>query len=103
MSRSIGTKHTGLLVIKDIVLVFFIVSTMLSIGLSVNLKQIKAILSNYKLMTKGLLANFLIIPLVAWILVQVIPMDKSISTGFSIGLSLCGGCSWAQVFSNCKI
>ena len=48
----------GLLVTKDIALVLFVVSTMLSIGLSVNLKQIKGILSNYKLMTKGLLVTF---------------------------------------------
>ncbi len=58
----------GLLIIKNFALVTFTVSTMLSIGMSVNLKQIKAIISNYKLMAKGLLANFLIVPIVAWIL-----------------------------------
>jgi predicted Na+-dependent transporter len=51
-------------------------------GMSVNLKQIKAIISNYKLMAKGLLANFLIVPIVAWILAQLIPIEESISTGF---------------------
>ncbi len=55
----------GLLMIKDSAIITFIVSTMLSIGMSVNLKQIKAIISNYKLMAKGLLANFLILPVVA--------------------------------------
>ncbi len=88
----------GLLVIKDITLVFFIVSTMLSIGLSVNLKQIKSIMSNYKLLTKGLIANFLIIPLVAWILVQVIPMEESISTGFLL-VSVCAGAALGPKFA----
>ena len=88
----------GLLVTKDIALVLFVMSTMLSIGLSVNLKQIKGILSNYKLMTKGLLANFLIIPLVAWIIVQVIPMDKSISTGFLL-VSVCAGAALGPKFA----
>ena len=88
----------GLLVTKDIALVLFVVSTMLSIGLSVNLKQIKGILSNYKLMTKGLLANFLIIPLVAWIIVQVIPMDDSISTGFLL-VSVCAGAALGPKFA----
>ncbi len=49
-------------------------------------------------MTKGLLANFLIIPLVAWILVQVIPMDKSISTGFLL-VSVCAGAALGPKFS----
>jgi BASS family bile acid:Na+ symporter len=78
----------GLLIIKNFALITFIVSTMLSIGLSVNLKQIKAIISNYKLMAKGLLANFLIVPVVAWILAQIIPMEESISTGFLL-ISVC--------------
>ncbi|MDF0682417.1 MAG: hypothetical protein P0116_15785 [Candidatus Nitrosocosmicus sp.] len=71
-------------------LIIFIISTMFSIGLSVNLKQIKTIISNYKLMTKGLLAGLLIIPVVAWILVQIIPMEESISTGFLL-VSVCAG------------
>ncbi|MFZ0327656.1 MAG: hypothetical protein WAL66_10180 [Nitrososphaeraceae archaeon] len=79
-----------LLVIKDFALITFIVSTMLSIGLSVNFKQIKAIISNYNLMTKSLLANFLIIPVLAWILAHIIPMEESISTGFLL-VSVCAG------------
>jgi len=39
-------------------------------------------------MAKALLANFLILPLVAWILAQVIPMEESISTGFLL-VSVC--------------
>jgi len=63
---------------------------MLSIGLSVNLKQIKSIISNYKLMAKALLANFLIIPVVAWTLAHIVPMEESISTGFLL-ISVCAG------------
>ena len=49
-------------------------------------------------MTKGLLANFLIIPLVAWIIVQVIPMDNSISTGFLL-VSVCAGAALGPKFA----
>jgi len=80
----------GLLIVKDIAVITFIVSTMLSIGLSVNLKQIKAIILNYKLMAKGLLVNFLIVPAIAWILAHIIPMEESISTGFLL-ISVCAG------------
>jgi BASS family bile acid:Na+ symporter len=80
----------GLLFIKDFMLITFIVSTTLSIGLTVNLKQIKGIISNHRLMAKGLAANFLIIPVVAWILTQIIPMEESISTG-SLLVSVCAG------------
>jgi predicted Na+-dependent transporter len=78
------------LLIKDSVLIVFSISTMFSIGLSVNLKQIKAIISNYKLVTKGVLASILIIPLVAWILVQIIPLNESISIGIVL-VSVCAG------------
>ena len=40
-------------------------------------------------MAKGLLANFLIVPVVAWILAQIIPMEES-STGFLL-VSVCAG------------
>jgi BASS family bile acid:Na+ symporter len=72
------------------VLITFIVSTTLSIGLTVNLKQIKGIISNHRLMAKGLAANFLIIPVEAWILTQIIPMEESIST-CSLLVSVCAG------------
>ena len=41
-------------------------------------------------MVKSLLANFLILPVVAWILAQIIPMEESISTGFLL-VSVCAG------------
>ena len=49
-------------------------------------------------MTKGLLANFLIIPLVAWILVQLIPMGDSIDTGFLL-VSVCAGAALGPKFA----
>ncbi len=41
-------------------------------------------------MIKGLLVNFLIIPVIAWTLAQIIPMEDSISTGFLL-ISVCAG------------
>ena len=62
--------------ISNSVLYIFIISTMVSIGLGLNLKKINIILSNYRMMT------FLLIPVIAWIMTKVIPMEESIATGF---------------------
>ena len=70
--------------------VMLITSTMFSIGLGLNLRQIKSVLSNYSLMARGLIVNFLVIPVVAFALTKIIPMDEVISIGFLVA-SVCAG------------
>ena len=76
--------------LTGIAVVVVIVSTMFSIGLGLNLRQIKSVLSNYGLMARGLIVNFLVIPLVAFALTKVIPMDEVVAIGFLVA-SVCAG------------
>jgi BASS family bile acid:Na+ symporter len=76
--------------LTGVVIVVMIVSTMFSIGLGLNLRQIKSVLSNYSLMARGLIVNFLVIPLVAFALTKIIPMDEVIAIGFLVA-SVCAG------------
>jgi bile acid:Na+ symporter, BASS family len=73
-----------------IAVVMLITSTMFSIGLGLNLRQIKSVLSNYSLMARSLIVNFLIIPVVAFALTKIIPMDEVIAIGFLVA-SVCAG------------
>jgi predicted Na+-dependent transporter len=63
---------------------FFIISTMVSIGLGLSLRQIKNILSNYGLIARGLIVNLLLVPIIAWIMTKIIPMDEVIALGFLV-------------------
>ena len=74
----------GLEVFTNIFLLIFIISTMFSIGLGLSLRQIKKVLSNYGLIARGLIVNFLLIPVIAWIMTKIIPMDEVIALGFLV-------------------
>ena len=74
----------GLEVFTNTFLLIFIISTMFSIGLGLSLRQIKNVLSNYGLIARGLIVNFLLIPVIAWIITKIIPMDEVIALGFLV-------------------
>lgn len=61
-----------------------IVSTMLGAGLTVDRERLVETLHQYGLLGKALLANFILVPLVALLLVKLIHVD----TGFAIGIVL---------------
>ena len=65
-------------------LYLFIISTMVSIGLGLSLRQIKNVLSNYRLIARGLIVNLLLVPIIAWIMTKIIPMDEVIALGFLV-------------------
>ena len=69
----------------------FVVSSMLAMGLSLTIGQIVAPLSNLRLVLLALVANFVIVPGVAFGLAQVIPMDDELK----IGLILMGSAAGA--------
>lgn len=59
----------------------FVVSSMLSLGLSLTVQQILAPLKDGGLVLRMLLANFVLVPLVAYLLKTVIPLDDSLAIG----------------------
>lgn len=62
----------------------FIVTSMLGMGLSWSIAQILQPLKNIRLVILALAANFILVPLLAYGITRLIPMDASLSTGLLI-------------------
>jgi predicted Na+-dependent transporter len=59
----------------------FVIGSMASMGLSLKMPQIIAPLKNVKLVILALVANFVLVPLLALIITRVIPLDEPIRIG----------------------
>ncbi|NIM93408.1 MAG: hypothetical protein GTO18_06820 [Anaerolineales bacterium] len=59
----------------------FVISSMLSMGLSLTIKQIIEPLKNTRLVILALIANFILVPIVAYGLSILLSLDESISIG----------------------
>jgi BASS family bile acid:Na+ symporter len=59
----------------------FVISSMLSMGLTLTIRQIIDPLRNTRLVILALLANFILVPLAAYIITLVFPLDESVSIG----------------------
>jgi BASS family bile acid:Na+ symporter len=68
-------------VLADLSTLVFVVSSMLSLGLSLTLRQILNPLRNPGFVVRVLLANFVLVPLVAYLLKTVMPLDPSLAIG----------------------
>ncbi|MDD1764104.1 MAG: bile acid:sodium symporter family protein, partial [Methanobacteriaceae archaeon] len=70
--------------IANLSVIIYIVSTMLSMGLSYLPKQFIEPLKDKTLIFKSLTANFILVPLLTYLILQVIPLEQ----GLAIGLVL---------------
>ena len=59
----------------------FVISSMFSMGLSLTIKQILDPLKNTRLVVLALVANFVLIPLVAYLMTLVFDLDQSVEIG----------------------
>ncbi|TDI84021.1 MAG: bile acid:sodium symporter family protein [Chloroflexi bacterium] len=59
----------------------FVIGSMLSMGLSLTTKQIIEPLRNTRLVVLALVANFVVVPIAAYVITLVLPLDESISIG----------------------
>jgi predicted Na+-dependent transporter len=59
----------------------FVVTSMLAMSLSLSLQQMTQPLKNTRLVILALLANFLLVPLLAYVITKVIPLDQSLQIG----------------------
>ncbi len=59
----------------------FVVSSMFAMGLALTVDQIVAPLRNVRLVVLALVANFVIVPAVAWLCTRVISMDEQLQIG----------------------
>lgn len=59
----------------------FVIGSMLSMGLSLTTKQIIEPLRNTRLVVLALVANFVVVPIAAYVITLVVPLDEPISIG----------------------
>ena len=71
-------------VIAQISALTFIITSMLAMGLSLTVKQIMDPLKNVKVVLLALLANFVLVPALAYLITVVIPLDDGLATGLII-------------------
>ena len=62
----------------------FIVTSMLAMGMSLTVPQIITPLKNVRLVALALLANFVLVPLLAYVITRVIPLDQSLQIGLIV-------------------
>jgi BASS family bile acid:Na+ symporter len=68
-------------VLSNIFTLMFVIGSMLALGLSLTMQQITDPLRDVSMVLRVLLANFILVPLVAYIINLVIPMDDPLSIG----------------------
>jgi BASS family bile acid:Na+ symporter len=64
--------------------VLFVVTSMLAMGMSLTMAQILQPLKNVRLVLLALLANFVLVPLLAWVITLVIPLEQSLQIGLIV-------------------
>jgi BASS family bile acid:Na+ symporter len=62
-------------------LLVFVIGSMASMGLSLKMKQIIEPLKNVKLVVLALVVNFVLVPIVAYVITLILPLDESLGIG----------------------
>jgi predicted Na+-dependent transporter len=62
-------------------LLVFVIGSMASMGLSLKMKQIIEPLKNTKLVVLALVVNFILVPIVAYLITLILPLDQNLETG----------------------
>jgi predicted Na+-dependent transporter len=78
---TLNELFTGLAQIAGLL---FIVASMLAMGMSLTTAQILQPLKNLRVMVLALLANFVLVPLLAYLIIHVIPLDQSLQIGLVV-------------------
>ena len=68
----------------------FVVASMLATGLSLSVAQILQPLKNARLVILALLANFILVPLLAFAITRLIPLDESLRIGLIVLSTVAG-------------
>jgi BASS family bile acid:Na+ symporter len=76
--------------IADLAIWIFVVTSIAAMGLQLTGKEILAPLKRKKLLTISLVANFLIVPLFAVLILRIIPLDPGLATGLLIVATAAG-------------
>jgi BASS family bile acid:Na+ symporter len=68
-------------VLSNLSVLVFVVCSMLSMGLSLTVRQILSPLRNTRLVILALVANFILVPLLAYLILLIIPLDEPLGIG----------------------
>ena len=79
-----------LAVIMNLSVLIFVISSMLSMGLSLTIAEILAPLSKIRLVVLALVANFIVAPLAAYLILILIPLDQGLGIGLIIMATAAG-------------
>ena len=79
-----------LTVIAQVSVLTFIISSMLAMGLSLTMKQIVEPLRNTRVVILALVANFILVPALAYLITLLIPLDDDLATGLIIVATAAG-------------
>jgi BASS family bile acid:Na+ symporter len=62
----------------------FVVTSMLAMGLSLTIPQIMQPLKNARLVILALVANFVLVPLLAYAIIKIVPLEQSLQIGLIV-------------------
>jgi len=79
-----------ILVIAQISALTFILTSMLAMGLRLTVRQITDPLKQVRTVLLALLANFVLVPALAYLITVIIPLDKGLATGLIIAGAAAG-------------
>jgi len=81
----LGTASKALIIV-------FLLSSMVSIGLEVTPKEIMLAARNKRLLTRALFANLILVPLLGLGIARILPMPMNVETGFLLLAAAPGFC-----------
>jgi BASS family bile acid:Na+ symporter len=76
--------------IMQLSVLVFVITSMLAMGLSLTIKQIVAPLRDARLVILALIANFVLVPVLAYLILLVIPLEQGLATGLILMATAAG-------------
>lgn len=70
--------------LANLSVLIFVITSMLQMGFSLTINQIIEPLKNYKLVIGALLANFVVVPLIGYLVILIIPLETDLVIGLAL-------------------
>jgi len=77
-------------VLMNLSVLVFVITSMLAMGLNLTVRQIIAPLRDVKLVILALVANFVLVPILAYLILAVIKLDQGLATGLILMATAAG-------------
>jgi BASS family bile acid:Na+ symporter len=77
-------------VLMNLSVLVFVITSMLAMGFNLTVRQIVEPLRNARLVILALLANFILVPILAYVILLIIPLDQGLATGLILMATAAG-------------